>query len=161
MDASNIPNQDIRISEQFLEENEGLLAFLGGSLAAAAMETAGVSDSDARDALEALVRTYRTLQSGVYYETRPENALAKPLFDRVQSAITEFRKQEQEKLGMPKTRDGDILKLLVFLQHLEFDRHNGRPRGRAFIDLLRSFYETSGKAGDGNAGGLGSSLVLP
>ena len=160
MDATNIPNQDIRIPEKFLEENEPLLAFLGGSLAAAALETAGACDTDARDALEALVRTYRTLQSGVYYETRPDNTLARPLFDRVQGAVAEFRKREQESLGMPKTRDGDILRLLVFLQHLEFDRHNGRPRGRAFIDLLRSFYETSGRAG-GNAGTFGSSLVLP
>lgn len=160
LDASSIPNQDIRISEKFLEENEALLVFLGGSLAATAMETPGVSDSDVRDALEALVRTYRTLQSGVYYETRPDNALAKTLFDRVQSAVAEFRAQEQESRGFPKTRDADVLGLLVFLQRLEIDRNNGRRRGRAFIDLLRSIYvPPSSNAGD--PGALGSSLVLP
>ena len=160
MDARNIPNQDIRISEQFLEEHEHLLAYMGSNLAAAALETPGASDTDARDALEALVKTYRTLQSGVYYETRPENALARPIFDRVQKAVAEFRAREQERLGMPKTRDGDVLCLMVFLQHLEFDRHNGRHRGRAFIDLLRSFAAHS-DSGGGNAGTMGSSLVLP
>jgi hypothetical protein len=162
LDASAIPNQDIRISEKFLEENEALLIFLGGRLAAAALETEGVSDSDLRDALEALVRTYRTLQSGVYYETRPDNALAKTLFDGAQSAVAEFRKQEQDSQGLPKTRDTDVLGLLVFLQRLELDRNNGRRRGRAFIDLLRSFYvPPSSNAGAGGAGPFGSSLVLP
>jgi len=161
LEAASIPNQDIRVSENFLEENEALLLFLGGRLAAAAMDTPGVSDSDVRDALEALVRTYRTLQSGVYYETRPENALAKTLFDAVQSAVAEFRAQEQERHGIPKTRDRDVLGSLVFLQRLELDRHNGRHRGRAFIDLLRSFYEApSARAGTGGAGPLGSALTL-
>jgi len=27
----------------------------------------------------------------------------------------------------------------VFLQRLELDRENGRPRGRAFLDSLRGF----------------------
>ena len=162
LDAASIPNQDIRISEKFLEENETLLLFLGGSLGTAAMETSGVSDADVRDALDALVRTYRTLQSGVYYETRPDNALAKTLFDAVQNAVAEFRKQEQESRGIPKTRDADVLGLLVFLQRLEVDRANGRRRGRAFIDLLRSFYVApANRAGTGSAGSLGSSLVLP
>jgi hypothetical protein len=161
LEASSIPNQDIRISEKFLEENEALLFFLGGNLATAALETPGVSDSDVRDALQALIRTYRTLQSGVYYETRPDNTLAKTLFDRVQSAAAEFRKQEQESRGMPKTRDADVLGLLVFFERLELDRNNGRRRGRAFIDLLQSFYvPPSSKAGTDTAG-LGSSLVLP
>jgi hypothetical protein len=162
LDAASIPNQDIRISEKFLEENEALLLFLGERLGAAAMETPGVSDSDMRDALQALVRTYRTLQSGVYYESRPENALAKTLFDAVQSALAEFRGKEQESRGIPKTRDADVLGLLVFFERLELDRNNGRRRGRAFIDLLRSFYVSpSSKAGTDSVGPLGSSLVLP
>jgi hypothetical protein len=160
LEASGIPNQDIQITEKFLGENEELLLFLSGSLSVAAMETSGVSDSDVRDALEALIRTYRTLQSGVYYETRPDNGLAQTLFDRVQSSVAEFRKQEQESRGMLKTRDADVLGLLVFLQRLELDRNNGRRRGRAFIDLLRGFYVPSSSNAAG-AGSLGSSLVLP
>jgi len=47
---------------------------------------------------------------------------------------------ETEALGMRKTRDGDVLRLLVFFQHFELDQNNGRPRGRAFLNVLRDFY---------------------
>jgi hypothetical protein len=161
LDTASIPNQDIRISEAFLQDNEELLLSLGGRLGAVAMETPGVSDSDVRDALEALVRTYRTLQSGVYYETRPDNAVAKTLFDAVQSAVAEFRAQEQESRGIPKTRDADVLGLVVFFERLAIDRHNGRRRGRAFIDLLRSIYVSPSSRAGTDTAGLGSSLVLP
>ncbi|MSV29886.1 MAG: hypothetical protein EXQ52_14235 [Bryobacterales bacterium] len=36
-----------------------------------------------------------------------------------------------------KTRDGDVLAILAFLQRLEIDQNNGRPRGRAFLNYLR------------------------
>ena len=162
IDSASVPHQDIRVSEKFLEENEALLVFLGASLGAAAIETTGVSDRDVHDALEALIRTYRTLQSGVYYETRPDNALARPLFDRIQSAVQEFRTEEQGRLGIPKTRDADVLGLLVCLQRLALDCDNGRRQGRSFIDRLGSFQGApAAKAGTGNPGSLGSSLILP
>lgn len=156
LEGIEVPNQDIRVSESFLRENEALLAFLGDRLSAAALETPGAADFDVRDALDALIRTYRTLESGVYYESRPENALARPIYDAVQDAVTEFRRQEQQERGLAKTRDADVLGLLVFLGRLELDRNNGRRRGRAFLDLLRSF---SASAGAGVA--KTSSLVLP
>jgi hypothetical protein len=92
-----------------------------------------------RDALDALIRTQRTLESGVYYETRPDNALANRIFSETQKGLEEFRKKEREELGMTHTRDADMLGVLVFLQRLEMDRSNGRPRGRAFLDSLRGF----------------------
>jgi hypothetical protein len=133
-------DQDIRVTEQFLRKNEEALAFTGAVLARSALETPGAVDSDMRDTLQALVRTYRTLQSGVYYETRPDNSLGNAIFGKVQEGIAEFRKREQEGAGLPITRDADILGLLVFLERLERDQNNGRPRGRAFIDFLRGFY---------------------
>jgi hypothetical protein len=44
---------------------------------------------------------------------------------------------------MSKTRDADVLGMLVFLERVELDRNNGRPRGRAFLDLLRGLQEES------------------
>ena len=41
---------------------------------------------------------------------------------------------------MTKTRDADVLGLLVFLQHFELDQNNGRRRGRAFLQALREFH---------------------
>jgi len=61
----------------------------------------------------------------------------------VEGAVDAFRKEEIELLGMSKTRDADVLGMLVFLERVELDRNNGRPRGRAFLDLLRGLQEES------------------
>jgi hypothetical protein len=142
-DPGQFPNQDIRITEEFLQEHEALLVYLGRRLLEAALATPGAVDFDVREALEALIRTYRTLQSGVYYETRPDNPLAAGICYLVQSGIPEFRKKETEEMGMSKTRDADILVMLAFLQRLEMDHNNTRKRGRAFMDFLRSFFPTA------------------
>jgi hypothetical protein len=143
LDEEQIPNRDIRVSEEFLEKHEALLAFLGQALVDSALGTPGVVDFDVREALSALIRTYRTLESGLYYETLPNNSLAATIFRALQNAVDTFRRHEQEQLGMPGTRDTDVLAILVFLQRLELDRNNGRSRGRAFLDFLRGAYPPS------------------
>ena len=157
LDAADLPHRDIQITERYLAEREELLVFVGRTLGAAAMKTDGVTDFEVRAALDSLIRTYRTLGSGVYYESRPENALANRLYSAVQDGLAEYRRQEQERTGLPQTRDADVLGLLVFFQRLELDRNNGRPRGRAFIGLLRSFYSEP----PGEPAAASSRLVLP
>jgi len=147
LDAEQMPNRDIRVSEELLESNSELLEFLGSTMATAALETPGAVDSDLRDALAALIRTYRTLQTGIYYQTVPQNALAAKIFRAVEDAVAEFRQEETKRLGMSRTRDADLLGLLVFLERLEVDRNNGRPRGRAFLDLLRGLQPESADGG--------------
>ena len=143
LDEEQIPNRDIRITEEFLEEHENLLMFLGGVIASGALATDGVVDFDVRQALDALVRTYRTLVSGVYYESVPPNPLAAAMFRRVQDTLQEARRRETQQLGITRTRDADVLGALAFLQRLEYDRNNGRKRGRAFVDFLREVYESA------------------
>src|SRR5579863_1170349 len=63
-DEAQLPNRDIQVTDRFLEEHEDLIMFLGSVVATGAFETDGAVDFDVREALEALVRTYRTLQSG-------------------------------------------------------------------------------------------------
>jgi hypothetical protein len=123
-----------------------------------ASDTPGVVDFDMRDALDALTRTYRTLQSGVYYESRPTNPLAAHICDAAQAGIAKFRHDETESLGMTKTRDADILGLLVFLQRFELDQNNGRRKGRAFLDALRAIYGDEAGAASPAAS---SSQILP
>lgn len=140
LNQNDIPNIDIKISEQFLREHEPLFTFLGQRLTVAAFRLQGAVDLDAREALAGLMKTYRTLQSGVYYESRPANALAASIYDAIQAAVAEFRESEKRSTGMSGTRDADVLGVLAFLQRLEYDRNNGRPRGRAFLHLLASAY---------------------
>src|SRR5262245_3057576 len=116
IDPAKVPNLDIKVTEKFVQEHTDLATFLGQALANAAFQTPGAVDFDVREALDSLVRTYRTLQSGVHYETVPQNPIAANVHRGVQAAIEEFRQREQEQAGMVRTRDADILGLLVFLQ---------------------------------------------
>jgi hypothetical protein len=158
IDQASVPNQDIRVTERFIEENEALLSFVGNVLVGAALETPGAVDFDVREALDALIRTYRTLASGVYYETVPPNPLAASIYRAVQDAAAGFRQREQQQLGISRTRDADVLGILVFLQRIELDRNNGRRRGRAFLNSLHAFYSERGGSPPPAAP---SSLILP
>jgi hypothetical protein len=140
LDPEQVPNRDIRVSERFLEEHEALAAFLGRAVATAALAAPGASDPDAREAIGSLVQTYRTLQSGVVYDTRPGSPLAGAIYDAAQAAVPEFRRLEQQEFGMSRTRDADVLGIWVFLQHLALGNDNGRARGRTFLDLLWALY---------------------
>ena len=137
VDPAQIPDQDIRLSESFLRDNEALLVALVHGMLRGAMDTPGVIDSDVREALDTLIRTHRTLESGVYYESRPANPLANFIYQAMQQTATAFRDREREQTGVGHTRDADVLGVLVFLRRMELSRNNGRPRGRAFLDFLR------------------------
>jgi hypothetical protein len=139
-DAAGLPNRDIQVSEKLLFANEHLLKFLSLTIFHFATYVPGVVDSDVLEALDGLIRTYRTLQSGVYYESHPTNPLADSIYRTVQDALAEYRGGEQQEFGMTKTRDADVLGLLVFLQHFGLQTDNGRRRGRAFLSALRENY---------------------
>jgi hypothetical protein len=158
IDPQQVPNRDINVTDRLLSDNEKLLASLSMTLTRAALETPGVVDFDMRDALDSLTRTYRTLQSGVYYESRPTNPLAAHICDVVQAGIADFRRRETESLGMTKTRDAAILGLLIFMQRFELDQNNGRRKGRAFLDALSRIYANVPGAAPPVAS---SSLILP
>jgi hypothetical protein len=93
----------------------------------------------------------------VYYESRPQNPLANHIFQIVQERVAEFRERETKELGMTRTRDTDAMGVLAFLQRMEIDRNNGRPRGRAFLDFLRQFFPQE----PGEAVPTTSSLIIP
>lgn len=141
----DFPHQEIRISEQFLRDNEELLMVLASTVLSSGLETQGAVDLDAREALESLVRTYKTLESGLIYETRPSNPYAAAIHHRVQETLEEYRKAVAERSGIHTIRDAAVLGVLVFLQRLELQENNGRPRGRAFFDFLRAHFQASQK----------------
>jgi hypothetical protein len=155
-DPALAPNQDIRLTEKFIQDHQDLLTFLGRTLVAVALDAPGAVDFDVRDALDSLIRTYRTLQSGVYYESLPPNQLAAAIHQGVQAALAEYRRGEVQQLGVSHTRDSDILGILAFLQRVELDHNNGRRRGRAFIDAMSAYSREAEPAGPSE-----SPLILP
>ena len=134
-----LPNRDIHMTEEFLEKHEALILWLTAALADA-MGSRKAVDRDAGEALEALIKTYRTLQSGLIYETRPQNPYASAIQECLKASIEELSKRIAEKSGLHNLRDADVLGVLVFLQRLQIGHNNGRPRGRMFYDFLRQSF---------------------
>jgi hypothetical protein len=151
MDVEALPNRDVEVSEEFIRDNTGFLAFLARALGRAAIDNPAVVDFDIREALEASIRTHRTLESGLLYESLPANPLAAGLCRTLTGTIAEFRREEAERLGLHKTRESTVL------QNFEITLNNGRPRGRAFLDALLGFYAAAPEAADPAP----SSLILP
>jgi hypothetical protein len=139
VNPDDFPNKDVRITEQFLSEHEPLVLFLSISLAAASVAAPGTIDFDVREALEALIQTYRTLESGLYYESKPINPLAAHVYEEIQKSIALFRERSEEN-KLRTMRDAEILGVLVFLQQMERRHNNGRRKGRAFIDFLSGYF---------------------
>jgi hypothetical protein len=135
----DIPNLDIELKESFVEQHEHEVMALSLALVRA-MEQEKAVDLDAREALGSLIRTYRTLQSGLIYESRPQNPYAAGIQERLVKAIEELRESIAEEAGMQMLRDTDVLATLVFLERLEIQHNNGRRRGRAFFDFLRTYF---------------------
>jgi hypothetical protein len=158
-DPERLPNSDVSITEKFLRDNAQLFTLACQALLRIALGSAGAVDNDVREALDALVRTCRTLETGLVYETRPANLLAAGIQQRLRAELDEIRKQLKESTGMETVRDADVLGVLVMLQRIEFTRNNGRARGRAFIDFLRHEFQEAASASPIDTGGAG--LIVP
>ncbi len=149
-----IPNRDVRVSEQFLRDREPLVFTLALALKRALESVDGV-DHDAREALDGEIRKYRALDVGLVVESRPPNTYAAAIQQKLDEAIDELRKAEaahrsaepEHGLQQPaadwKLRDTDMLGVLVFLQRLEMQYNNGRRRGKAFRDFLTGYLPES------------------
>jgi len=141
-----LPHADVKLSEDFIRAQEPAIIWLAAALLRA-MEAGKAVDHDAREALESLIKTYRTLESGLIYESRPANPYAAKIQDVLKQAIEDLRQKladasgmDTRRAGTQTLRDTDLLGVLVFLQRLDLQHNNGRRRGRAFFDFLRSYF---------------------
>ena len=132
-----IPNADIEVTEEFLESRDELLAFCVYALLGAALRTEGAVDTDVIDALEALIQTRRTLNSGLIYETRAHNHIALAVQSSFEDSLKDYQKMKEERDVLSPVRNSDVLTILVFLHRVGQVNQNGRPRGRMYVDLLR------------------------
>jgi hypothetical protein len=153
--SAEMPNHDFRVSVDYLKKNIELAMALQRAVLVAALRSQAL-DSDAGEALDGLVRTFKTLDSGLYYESRPANPIAAAIFDAVQESVAELRAIENER-GVHKLTNTQILTVLVFLQQMEFAFNNGRKLGRCFLGNLRT---AMGGIDDGKQRETGSLLVL-
>jgi hypothetical protein len=106
------------------------------SLVHAALRTVSATDADALEALGALIKTYRTAESGLLYETRPVNTIAASVQRALVESLADYQKIRAERENL-HFRNTEILAVLVFLRRMGQQNQNGRPRGRMYLDLLK------------------------
>jgi len=151
VDEKDLSDPDIHITEEFLREHEELLLFCMVSLVHAALRTASATDADALEALEAQIKTYRTAESGLLYETRPVNTIAASVQRAFSESLADYQKVRAERESL-HFRNAEILAVLVFLRRMGQQNQNGRHRGRMYLDLLKQM--TPATAGDEPAPGI-------
>jgi hypothetical protein len=134
---TQLSNPDIVVSEEFIRDHEELLLFCIYSLVEAALRTPNATDADVIAALEALIQTHRTLESGLVYETRAENSIAAAVQRSFAAALDDYQKERTRREHLSIYRNSEILAVLVFLHRIGQQNQNGRPKGRMYLDLLR------------------------
>lgn len=135
---------EVQVTENFMARNEILLLLTTQLWWRAAQEREGVLDSDVREAMAAVVKTMQTESgSGLIYASRPENAIAAGLQESFTAKFAEWRAEVEQRAAAEglsnMVRDGDVLKMMIFLERLAASMNNGRPRCRAFLDTLRGW----------------------
>ena len=160
VDPDQVPNRDIHVTESFLREHEQLVVAVARILLQASEETPGAADVDVREALEALIRTRRTLDSGLIYETRPANPVAANIQQLFQEELEVYRRNLTERMGMTTLREAGVLGALAFLQRIALNHNNGRQYGRAFLSFLRDEFPPAEEGGTPQAARGGASLIL-
>lgn len=145
--SENHPHKDVNVTEAFLERNEQLFGYVSYSVYQAAMQTPGATDADIREALGAVIKTYRTLDSGLIYETRPANPYADSIQQRVRASVQELQQRVYEETGVHSVRDNDVMGVLVFMDRIAMTFDNRRRRCRAFLSSLHASF--GGAAGRG------------
>ena len=139
VDPDQFPNKEIRLIDTFIREHADLVSFSARALLDAAVTSSAV-DLDIREALEAIIRTHKTMDTGLIYQTRPQNLYAARVQQKWNEDLEQYRRAAHEATGLHTIRDSDVLLSLVFLQRLEIQHNNGRRRGRAFVSFLLEYF---------------------
>jgi hypothetical protein len=129
----------VEIPQQFLYEQEHLLAGITFALAKATRADRDINDADLIAALTSMSKSYETLAvSGLVYESPIASLGQQAVVAEVQKMVKEYREAEQQHLGYTRLRDFDVLRTLVFLLRTGYTRTSGRSKSRAFVDFLLS-----------------------
>jgi hypothetical protein len=138
IDWSKIPFSDVEIPFEFAESHAPLVMALISCIWEYARDHRQMVDTDAIAALQALAETYRTLSSGIYYERIPDYLYRRELYQALKATLEEFKQAQTQRLGLATTRDSEIRDALIYLTQSGATRDNGRPKSRAFLDLIRT-----------------------
>jgi len=142
IDWSAVPFAGREIPSSFVAAHEPLVLALGYAVCLHARDNAALTDPDIIASLQSLAETYQTLSNGIYFEKPPGYLVQRGIYDALKAAIENFKKAESRNAGIATVRDSEIRDVLIFLTQLGATRSNGRPKGRAYLDLLRSQFNS-------------------
>jgi hypothetical protein len=136
VDWSRAPFPGARLDRDWVTSHAELVSALSYAICLFARDHRPLVDSDVIAVLTSLAETYRTLSSGIYYEKLPDYRLQAELYQALQTAFADLKKKQTQAM-MSTVRDSDIRDVLMSMAQLGYFRQNGRPKGRAFLDMLR------------------------
>ena len=144
IDWSQVPFEDVKVSPSAFRGHEGLLDALAFGILEFAAQQRLLVDSDAIAALQSLAESYQTLAKGIYYEKPLDDRVRHELYTHLKEAIASYRKEDAARSAVSSVRDSMVRDALIFFTQLGATRTNGRPKGRAFLDFLRSQFKWKG-----------------
>jgi hypothetical protein len=128
---------DERIPQEVLHTHQQLMAALAFQTAKFASNQPATADPDVLASLSALAGTYKTLQSGLFYEKVPEIPVQRDLYRALSQFLNELKQKAAESGNSAALKDAAIFHVIIFLYRMGLLRSNGRPRSRRFIEFLR------------------------
>ena len=137
IDWAKVPFAEVKFNHHFAHTHGAMLFYIDRAICQFAADHREVVDADVRAALQTMAESYRTQASGIIYEKPLDYALQRALYESLKTSLTEFREKEAERVGMTTVRDSDVRDAMIFLTQLCAVHENGRPKGRAYLDLIR------------------------
>ncbi|MDE3179029.1 MAG: hypothetical protein KGM47_05145 [Acidobacteriota bacterium] len=134
------PDEDIHWS--VVEKHEQLFIDMSYVVCEFAAANPSIVDSDVEAVYKALAETYQTLAKGVLYENPPAYPLQRELYNQLRDVVHKYKgKQSSGLVAVTGIGDSQVRDALIMFTQLAAGRSNGRPKGRAFIDSIRSQFK--------------------
>jgi len=149
VDWSQLPFPDVKIPPSAFGDHVHLLDTLAYSICDFAGLHREMVDSDVMVALQTLGESYQTLTKGIYYEKPLDHRLQHELATHLKSTIAAYKKEEANRPRMSGLRDETVRDALIFMAQAGGMHVNGRPKGRAYLDFLRSYVKWQPPTRDG------------
>jgi hypothetical protein len=114
-------------------------------------ESQWLVDNDVIEVLKALTATFKTLSSGIYYESLPDSPIRQSLFRRIKSLFDQLM-QPSERIDEPSLKLSEALDILDFITLAAQANSSVRPKSRKYLDFLVSMAQPEQAVGQSSSG---------
>jgi hypothetical protein len=126
-----------QFNDEFFMTFAPLIDAVLSAVVAERKESQWLVDVDLIEVLKALTATYKTLSSGIYYESLPDNPIRQSLFRRIKTLFDQLM-QPSERIDEPSLKVSEALDILDFVTLAAQANSSIRPKSRKYLDFLAS-----------------------